>query len=138
MLLPASLVSENKVLAHPSSVDSLSTSAAKEDHVSMGGMAARKAIKIVENVEYVVAIELLAACQGIDLLRPLKTTEPLEALHSLVRSVVPAWEKDRRMAPDIEKVVKLIRDGTVLQLINPYIESYKQFEALQPKLQQAV
>ncbi|XP_033117653.1 histidine ammonia-lyase-like [Anneissia japonica] len=84
----ASLVSENKVLTHPSSVDSLSTSAGTEDHVSMGGFAARKALQVVEHVEQVIAIELLAACQGIEFLRPLQTTEPLEALHKLVRSHV--------------------------------------------------
>merc|ERR1712087_837387 len=67
----AALVSENKVLTHPSSVDSLSTSAAKEDHVSMGGFAARKALEVVEHVETVIAIELLAACQALDLHRPL-------------------------------------------------------------------
>ncbi|TMS05956.1 Histidine ammonia-lyase [Larimichthys crocea] len=84
----AALVSENKVLCHPSSVDSLSTSAATEDHVSMGGWAARKALRVVEHVEQVLAIELLAACQGIEFLRPLRTTTPLEKVYELVRSVV--------------------------------------------------
>ncbi|TNN82109.1 Histidine ammonia-lyase [Liparis tanakae] len=79
---------ENKVLCHPSSVDSLSTSAATEDHVSMGGWAARKALRVVEHVEQVLAIELLAACQGIEFLRPLRTTTPLEKVYELVRSVV--------------------------------------------------
>lgn len=107
-------VSENKVLCHPSSVDSLSTSAATEDHVSMGGWAARKALRVVEHVEQgkpfpllhppslfyhrllerprclfsVLAIELLAGCQGIEFLRPLRTTTPLEKVYELVRSVV--------------------------------------------------
>lgn len=85
----ASLVSENKVLCHPASVDSISTSAATEDHVSMGGFAARKVLQVIENVERVVAIELLAACQAIEFLRPLKTTAPLEEVHAVVRSVVP-------------------------------------------------
>lgn len=76
------------MLTHPASVDSISTSAAQEDHVSMGGFAARKALQVVEHVEQVIAIELLAACQAIDLRRPLKTTEPLEKIHALVRSVV--------------------------------------------------
>ncbi|AWP08206.1 Histidine ammonia-lyase isoform 2 [Scophthalmus maximus] len=84
----AALVSENKVLCHPSSVDSLSTSAATEDHVSMGGWAARKALRVIEHVEQVLAIELLAACQGIEFLRPLRTTTPLEKVYELVRSVV--------------------------------------------------
>lgn len=81
-------MSENKVLCHPASIDSLSTSAGTEDHVSMGGFAARKAVAVVENVEKVIAIELLAACQAIEFLRPLKTTEPLEEVYNLVRSVV--------------------------------------------------
>ncbi|KAM6987055.1 histidine ammonia-lyase-like [Aplochiton taeniatus] len=84
----AALVSESKTLCHPSSVDSLSTSAATEDHVSMGGWAARKALRVVEHVEQVLAIELLAACQALEFLRPLKTTAPLEKVYDLVRSVV--------------------------------------------------
>ncbi|KAG2460337.1 HUTH lyase, partial [Polypterus senegalus] len=106
----AALVSENKVLCHPSSVDSLSTSAATEDHVSMGGWAARKALKVVEHVEQVLSIELLAACQGIEFLRPLRTTTPLEKVYELVRSSVKPWIKDRYMAPDIETVHRLLLD----------------------------
>ena len=82
------LVSENKVLTHPSSVDSLSTSGGTEDHVSMGGFAARKALEVVEHVEQVLAIELLAACQAIEFHRPMKTTKPLEEVYKLVRTVV--------------------------------------------------
>nr|XP_005606583.1 histidine ammonia-lyase isoform X2 [Equus caballus]XP_008514824.1 PREDICTED: histidine ammonia-lyase isoform X2 [Equus przewalskii]XP_014706196.1 histidine ammonia-lyase isoform X3 [Equus asinus] len=106
----AALVSENKALCHPSSVDSLSTSAATEDHVSMGGWAARKALRVIEHVEQVLAIELLAACQGIEFLRPLKTTTPLEKVYDLVRSVVRPWIKDRFMAPDIEAVHRLLTE----------------------------
>ena len=117
----ASLVSENKVLTHPASVDSISTSAAQEDHVSMGGFAARKAIKVVENVEYCLAIELLCACQGIEFLRPKKTTEPLEKVVALVRSVVPPWTQDRDVSVDTEKVVQLLRSGAVWDCVKPYI-----------------
>ena len=81
-------VSENKVLAHPSSVDSISTSAGTEDHVSMGGYAARKALEVVKHVEQVLAIELLAACQALEFHRPKKTTVPLEEVHALIRGVV--------------------------------------------------
>ena len=81
-------MSENKVLCHPASVNSLPTSAGTEDHVSMGGFAARKVLQVIENVEQVVAIELLAACQAIEFLRPLKTTKPLEQVYYVVRSVV--------------------------------------------------
>jgi len=117
----ASLVSENKVLAHPASVDSISTSAAKEDHVSMGGMAARKALEIVQNVETVIAIELMAACQALEFHRPKKTTKPLEAVHALVRSKVKSWDKDRVMAPEIEAVLKLVQSGEVLEAVRPYL-----------------
>lgn len=113
----AALVAENRVLSHPASVDSISTSAAKEDHVSMGAFAARKALEIVENVETVIAIELLAACQGIDLHRPLKTTPPLEALHALVRRTTAPWVRDRQMAPDIKAVHELVRSGAALEAV---------------------
>ncbi|KAL2087350.1 hypothetical protein ACEWY4_016178 [Coilia grayii] len=112
----AALVSENKVLCHPSSVDSLSTSAATEDHVSMGGWAARKALRVVEHVEQVLAIELLAACQGLEFHRPQKSTAPLEQVHKLVRSVVGPWDKDRAMSPDIEAAHKLLREEKVSDL----------------------
>ncbi|XP_077980951.1 histidine ammonia-lyase-like [Glandiceps talaboti] len=121
----AALVSENKVLTHPSSVDSLSTSAGTEDHVSMGGFAARKAVTIVEHVEQVIAIELLAACQAIEFLRPMKTTRPLEAVYQLVRSYVKAWDKDRYMAADIEIATKLLQDEKVWNIVKPYIDDYR-------------
>ncbi|KAM7179706.1 histidine ammonia-lyase isoform 4-T4 [Macrochelys suwanniensis] len=121
----AALVSENKALCHPSSVDSLSTSAATEDHVSMGGWAARKALKVIEHVEQVLAIELLAACQGIEFLRPLRTTTPLEKVYDLVRSVVRPWLKDRFMAPDIEAAHRLLVEQKVWEVAEPYIEKYR-------------
>ncbi|XP_072291361.1 histidine ammonia-lyase [Eucyclogobius newberryi] len=121
----AALVSENKVLCHPSSVDSLSTSAATEDHVSMGGWAARKALRVIEHVEQVLAIELLAACQGIEFLRPLRTTTPLEKVYELVRSVVKPWIKDRFMSPDIEAVHRMLIDQKVWQVAKPYIDKYE-------------
>ncbi|KAK4830395.1 hypothetical protein QYF61_010906 [Mycteria americana] len=128
----AALVSENKALCHPSSVDSLSTSAATEDHVSMGGWAARKALRVIEHVEQVLAIELLAACQGIEFLRPLRTTTPLEKVYDLVRSVVRPWMKDRFMAPDIEAAHRLLVEQKasvdfrhVWKVAKPYIEKYR-------------
>ncbi len=113
----AALTSENKVLVHPASCDTLSTSANKEDHVSMGPAAAMKAIQVVENVEYVVAIELLAACQALDFARPLKTTRALEQVHALVRKTVSHYDKDRYMTPDIEHVQYLLRSGQVLRVV---------------------
>ncbi|GFQ97828.1 histidine ammonia-lyase [Trichonephila clavata] len=121
----AALVSENKVLSHPASVDSLPTSAGTEDHVSMGGFAARKALTVVENVERVIAIELLAACQAIEFLRPLKTTQPLEAVYAVVRSAVKPLEKDRFMAPDIDAVTELLKDEKIWNAVQPHIERYK-------------
>lgn len=119
----AALVSENKVLTHPSSVDSISTSGSKEDHVSMGGFAARKALTVVEHVETVVAIEILAACQALDLLRPLRTTSALEAVHALVRTRVPPLVNDRFMQPDIDAVLDLVRTGQIFKVVKPYIEN---------------
>ncbi|XP_061662106.1 histidine ammonia-lyase-like isoform X2 [Syngnathoides biaculeatus] len=121
----AALVSESKALCHPSSVDSLSTSAATEDHVSMGGWAARKALRVVEQVEQVLAIELLAACQALEFLRPLQTAAPLQKVYQLVRSVVSAWDKDRIMSPDIEAAHALLRQQKVWAEIQPYVDEYR-------------
>jgi histidine ammonia-lyase len=111
----AALVSECKVLAHPASVDSIPTSADKEDHVSMGMHAARKLAQVLDNAERVVAIELLAAAQGIEFLRPLRTTGALEAVHARIREVSPPLDADRTLAPDIEAVAGLIRSGRITE-----------------------
>ncbi|RNF13668.1 putative histidine ammonia-lyase [Trypanosoma conorhini] len=123
----AALVSENKVYCHPASIDSISTSAAQEDHVSMGGFSARKAIKVVENVEHILAIELLCACQGVDLLRPLRSTEPMEKVWSLVRGVSPSWDKDREMHSSITNVVKLLRSGAIWNVVKKYVPEEARF-----------
>eukprot|EP01027_Heterolobosea_sp_BB2_P021615 GEZU01031172.1.p1 GENE.GEZU01031172.1~~GEZU01031172.1.p1 ORF type:complete len:125 (-),score=38.74 GEZU01031172.1:159-533(-) len=117
----AALTSENKVYVHPSSSDTLSTSAAKEDHVSMGGFAARKALKVVENVEQVIAIELLAACQAMEFIRPLRTTTALEQVYNLVRTVVKPFDKDRYLTSDIEAVHRLLKDGLVYKAVEQYL-----------------
>ena len=100
-VVTASLVSENKVLSHPASIDSIPTSADKEDHVSMGPIAAHKARKVIKNVCYILAVELLAACQGIDLLAPLRPSKTLRAVHDKIRSVSPFMDKDRSLSEDI-------------------------------------
>jgi histidine ammonia-lyase len=97
----AALVSESKGLCHPASVDSIPTSADKEDHVSMGMGGALKLQQVVANTRRVLAIELVAAAQGIDLLRPLRSSVPLEALHAAVRERVAPWDHDRLMATDL-------------------------------------
>ncbi len=113
----AALVSENKILAHPASVDSIPSSAGREDHVSMGATAALKLARIHDHVRTVLAIELLCAAQGIDLRRPLRTTRPLEAVHAAIRARVPAMMVDRPIAPDIKAVRALIDDGSLLRAI---------------------
>jgi histidine ammonia-lyase len=104
----AALASENKGLCHPASVDSIPTSAEKEDHVSMGMGAALKLQQVVVNTRQILGIELLSAAQGIDLLRPLKSSEPLEALHAAIRLRVPKWEEDREMAPDLATAAQFL------------------------------
>lgn len=110
----ASLVSENKVLCHPASVDSIPTSADKEDHVSMGVTAARKARQVLQNLRHVLAMEFLCASQGIDLLRPLKSSRILEAVQKEIRSVVPPIGEDRIFHHDILAIDALLRDGRIL------------------------
>jgi histidine ammonia-lyase len=109
----AAIVSENKTLAHPASVDSIPTSADKEDHVSMGAWAARKALMITRNTRRVLAMELLAAAQGIDLLRPLKSSAPIEKLHRKIRKVSAPMMADRSLHEDIESVEHLIYSGAL-------------------------
>jgi histidine ammonia-lyase len=109
----AALVSENKVLAHPASVDSIPTSANKEDHVSMGTIAARKCRSVVENAETVVAIELLCGCQALDLLTRGEPGRGTGAAYRTVRKAVGRLDRDRVLAKDIEAVRELIRSGAV-------------------------
>jgi len=107
----AALASENKSLAHPASVDSLPTSANQEDHVSMATFAARRLQPMLRNTGRIVAIELLAAAQGIEFLRPLASAPALEEVLRLVRSVSPAMMQDRSLSHDIEAVHRLVEAG---------------------------
>jgi len=104
----ASIVSENKTLCHPASVDSIPTSADKEDHVSMGAWAARKAASVVTNAKRVLSLELMAACQGIDFLRPLKSSPGVEKIHQQVRRKVKRLEGDRAFFEDYEALMEVI------------------------------
>jgi len=113
----ASLVSENKVLAHPASVDSIPTSANKEDHVSMGTIAARKAGQVLENVKQVAAIELLCAVQALDLFTNLKPGKGTLAAYKLIRRHVKPMKRDRELAPDIETVADLIDNEEILKAV---------------------
>ena len=115
----ASLASENKSLAHPASVDSLPTSANQEDHVSMATFAARRLQPMIANTAHILAIELLAAAQGIEFLRPLASSPPLEAAHALLRAQCAAMPSDRYLAPDIERATALVRDGALARVLRP-------------------
>jgi histidine ammonia-lyase len=110
----AALASESKALAHPASVDSIPTSAGKEDHVSMGATAAHKAAQVVANTRRVLGVELLAAVEALEFRRPLQSSPALEAVFSLLRSHVAARERDRVVGPDIETAAGLISSGKVL------------------------
>ena len=110
-------LSENKVLSHPASVDSIPTSANKEDHVSMGTIAARKCREIVENTECVIAIEFLCAAQALDLFTNLKPGEGTLAAYRLIREHVSHLENDRIITTDIETVTELMRSGALLDTV---------------------
>jgi histidine ammonia-lyase len=113
----AALVSENKILCHPASVDSIPSSAGREDHVSMGAHAALKLRQVLDQVRIVLAVELLCAAQGLDLRAPLRPAPGLAAAHDALRARVPAMMQDRPVAPDIEAVRALIDDGTILAAV---------------------
>jgi histidine ammonia-lyase len=113
----AALASENKVLAHPASVDSITTSGNKEDYVSMGMTAAIKLKRIVENTRNVLAIEAMAVAQAIDFLAPLKTSKRGQAAHAAIRAVCPTVEKDRVMYKDFARIAELITSGKVAEVV---------------------
>jgi len=120
----AALASENKTLAHPASVDSLPTSANQEDHVSMSTFAARRLGDMATNTAGIVAIELLAAAQGIDFRAPLRTSPRLQAAHALVRSRVGFYHHDRYFAPDITAIQRLIESGAFQQFVPGLLPSH--------------
>jgi histidine ammonia-lyase len=109
----AALASENKLLAHPASVDSLPTSANQEDHVSMATFAARKLGDLCDNTSAILAIELLAAAQGVDLRAPFETSPKLRAVMREIRSRVPHYDIDRYLAPDIASITEAVRSGVI-------------------------
>lgn len=119
----ASLVSENKVLAHPASVDSIPTSANQEDHNSMGSISAQKAWRVLKNAQTVLAIELLCACQGMDFARTLNKKKSLKAgvgtevAYQFVRRHIKHLTKDRVLYDDIQKALRLVEDGSVIKTV---------------------
>jgi len=118
----ASLVSENKVLAHPASVDSIPTSANQEDHNSMGSIAAQKCYRIMHNLENVLAIELMTAAQAIEFLKPLKCGKGTSIVYKRIREVVPPLEKDRIIYDDIKKVLNIVKDDSLLNSVEKKIK----------------
>ena len=110
-IVAASLASESKVLAHPASVDSIPTSANQEDHVSMATFAARRLHSMLDNVNNIVAIELLSAAQGIDFHHPRRSSEILEKAHKRIREISPRLDSDRSLKPDVDGVCALIESG---------------------------
>ncbi len=114
----ASIVSENKTLCHPASVDTIPTSADKEDHVSMGAWAARKASRVVQNARRVIAMELLASAQGIELLRPLKSSRKVETLHREVRKRAAFMDSDRSLTEEIQRLESMIENADCAALVS--------------------
>jgi histidine ammonia-lyase len=113
----AALVSENKVLAHPASVDSITTSGNKEDYVSMGMTAALKLMKVVENTRHVLAIEAAAAAQGLEFLRPLRPSRRGQRALAAIRAVCPPMEHDRSLAPDLARLAGMIASGKLVEAL---------------------
>ena len=117
----ASLVSENKVLCHPASVDSIPSSAGKEDHVSMGSISARKVQNVVDNVRRCLAIEMLTAAEGLEQRLPLTGGDGVEAARAGVRQAAAPLTEDRPLYRDIERVAELIRDGDLLERVSAQV-----------------
>ncbi len=113
----ASLVSENKILCHPASVDSIPSSAGKEDHVSMGSVSARKLLQVVTNVKHSLAIEIMTAAAGIDQRKPLRPSKGVTAAQDTVRAKVAPMTEDRPLYQDIEAVAVMIADGALVKAV---------------------
>lgn len=121
----AALVTENKTLCFPASADSIPTSLGQEDHVSMGSISGRKLNKVLDNLEYILGIELLCACQAIEFRRPLKSSGILEFAHDYVRNYVSFAQEDRIFADDINKTTELIRNFSFVEQCNQFTETKK-------------
>jgi histidine ammonia-lyase len=117
----ASLVSENKVLCHPASVDSIPSSAGKEDHVSMGSVSARKLLQVVTNVKHSLAIEIMTAAAGVDQRKPLRPSKGVAAAQQVVRAKVPAMTEDRPLYRDIEAVAEMVASGALVGAVEEIV-----------------
>jgi histidine ammonia-lyase len=121
----ASLASENKSLAHPASVDTIPTSANQEDHVSMGPIAARKALAIVEHVESILAMEWICAAQAREFKKDLRAGKGAEAAYQLLREHVKPLKTDRYLHTDIEAAQRLVRDGSLVTAVEAAVGELK-------------
>ncbi len=119
----AALVTENKTLCFPASADSIPTSLGQEDHVSMGSISGRKLSRVLDNLEYILAIELMTACQAIEFRRPLKSSEILEFAHEYVRKFVGFAEEDRIFADDINIIKSIISDFSFVEKVNEFAKN---------------
>jgi histidine ammonia-lyase len=118
----AALVSENKTMCFPASADSIPTSLGQEDHVSMGSISARKTLTIIQNLEKILAIELICAAQGFDFRRPLKSTTILNSCHDYVRKKIPTVDKDRVFSEDINVALDIIKNKELVRVVNEITE----------------
>ncbi|TSE08813.1 histidine ammonia-lyase [Aquimarina algiphila] len=121
----AALASENKGLCFPSSADSIPTSLGQEDHVSMGSIGGRKALRVLDNLEKILAIELLTAAQAFEFRKPLKSGIILDEIHKKIRTIVPFADKDRVFADDIEKGIEMIKNKTIIEVANQVSQKEK-------------
>jgi histidine ammonia-lyase len=121
----AALVTENKTLCFPASADSIPTSLGQEDHVSMGSISGRKVNRVLDNLEYILAIELLTACQAIEFRKPLKSSAILEFAHDHVREYVGFAEEDRIFADDINSITAIIKNFSFVEEVNEFASSKK-------------
>jgi histidine ammonia-lyase len=118
----ASLVSENKVLAHPASVDSIPTSANQEDHNSMGSIAAQKCYRIMKNLENVLAIELMTAAQALEFLKPLRPGIGTSIAYDEIRKIVKPLNNDRLLHEDVKKVASLVKEDIILNAVERVVK----------------
>src|SRR5699024_1108239 len=119
----AALVSENKVLCHPSSVDSIPSSLGQEDYVSMGSISALKLLQVYNNVEQVLAIELLTAAQALDFRKPLKAGRGVETAHDFIRQYISHSNVDHLLKEDIDQALELVQNGDMIEKVEHELDS---------------
>ena len=121
----AALASENKSLCFPASADSIPTSLGQEDHVSMGSIAVRKSLRIVENLEKILGIEMMCAAQGFDFRKPMKSNVLLDDMHDLIREHIPFADTDRIFSEDIENAIKLLQSKKIIKRLNETAKKHR-------------